>query len=190
MKLLIAFAVAALTCVVYARDPTTVCLPDVFQSDVYSLTTQDYGHLAIDFKQEVLGIHYIRSGVRVVFNLTDFSGHLINTTDGSCTQISAGGDIKNVVTKCLPANAILLTNTSKIGVSPNSVDVVGYEIDIGTGVTRVALSNTTPSVPVLREYTSNGAVVDVAFYTNPQTTVTLPQIFTVPAVCPPSTVVG
>lgn len=53
------------------------------------------------------------------------------------------------------ASAKLLTNgTSTIGVPPNSVAIEGWEIDIGAGVTRVALTTGANAIPIIREYRS------------------------------------
>lgn len=189
MKLLLILASVVFTTVLSDPDPTKVCLPEVFQSQLYSFTTDDYGTLAVDFKQEVLGIEYVKSEIRVVLNLTNFEGVGINTTDGKCQKISAAADINNVVTRCLPATAKLLTNSTRLGVAPNSVDLEAWEIDVGIGKTRVLLTTGANRIPVLRQFETD-KLKEVSVYANPQLTITQKGIFDVPAVCSPATVVG
>ncbi|BFZ01461.1 hypothetical protein BsWGS_04500 [Bradybaena similaris] len=179
MKLIVAFVSLAVACVLGAGpDPTKICLPE------------DYGRVAIDFKKELLAINYVKAELRIVINLTNYEGSAINITDGKCVKISASGNIANVVTRCLPASAKLLTNASNtIGIAPNQVSIQGWEIDVGTGITRVALTTGASVVPVIREY-NNGKTKDVAFYSNQKLTLTDEKIFEVPDDCAPSTVVG
>ncbi|BFZ01460.1 hypothetical protein BsWGS_04499 [Bradybaena similaris] len=191
MKLIVVFVSLAVACVLGAApDPTKVCLPEVLEADVYSATTDDYGKLAIDFKKGLLAVVYLKAEIKVVINLTNFEGNSINITDRSCKQILAGANIANVVTRCLPASAKLLTNgSSTIGVPPNSVSIEGWEIDIGIGVTRVALTTGNNAIPIIREYRS-GSTKDVAFYSNQRLSIADERIFDVPDDCEPLSVVG
>jgi hypothetical protein len=172
-------------------DPTTVCLPDVYQSNFYDFSTEIGGVMAYDFPNHLLAFQ-LTNGIRRVFNLTAFSAVSVNDTDGECTTLAPDVRYRTFNVQCVPANAELLSNSSYIGLSPGDTKVQAWKVDIpGVLTVRVALTTTTPAVLVVREYRVPGDTQSqVILFVNPQTSITNKNIFNVPPVCSPATVVG
>ncbi|KAI8777210.1 Ovipostatin 3 [Biomphalaria glabrata] len=185
MKFVI-FSVLALPMIIAQTwDPTKVCIPDLFQNDVYDFTKNDYGRAAVDFSKNQSAIAYVKAGFRVVYDLTKQKAYVIGAND-SCTVITMTAS-QNIM-KCLPPNAVELNNGSlTIGRVGHGLLMNSYEIPVDQD-TKIRLGYTAsdPAIPILRQLigTNSSVAGDVLFFTNPKTSVDA-DLFVVPTVCPP-----
>jgi hypothetical protein len=168
-----------------AKDPTTVCLPDIFQTNLYSLGRNVEAVSAYDFTQKEVALRYT-NGIRLVFNISDFSSAYINETDGSCVKNINDSNSRNMRFQCLPADARPLTSAATVlGLNPEGLSIEGWEFTLPDfGTVRVGVTASAPSVPVIRQYTTTGPLgSDVEIYYNPKPTIDDRSIFFIPPTC-------
>ncbi|XP_059147563.1 uncharacterized protein LOC131935207 [Physella acuta] len=183
------FVALVLPFVLAQPDPTTVCLPNQLQSDLYDFDKTDFGTVAADFTKNMTSLRFVKTNIRVVYDLLAGKGYLVSGT-GECTSFDL--QASQVITQCLPASATpLTTNDTVIGFGATSLKLVSYDVqfDDKTKV-RAAFTDSTPAFPVLRQVigTSTNITGDVLFFTNSKTTVDN-DLFIVPTVCTPLTAV-
>ncbi|XP_059147564.1 uncharacterized protein LOC131935208 [Physella acuta] len=189
MKFLV-FAAVSVVMVLAQRDPTTVCAPDTLQTDFYDFNRDDFGLAVADFTKNLTSLFFYKSGEKVVYDIANMQGYLTKK-DGACSQFPI--DATQLTFQCLPANAVELTNaTTYIGLSSSGIKITAWEIPLSTSVSiRVAVTDQTPAIPVLREILGAQTKVagDVLFFTNPSTTIDDTSMLFIPTVCPPAVVV-
>jgi hypothetical protein len=184
---------SALLVTVYGQDPdpTKACLPDVLQLNVRSLYTNATGVFAYNFPAKMIAVR-LNDGLHAVFNLTD--NKVAVTQDfgkDSCLKYSTNGQETyrfGILSQCLPAGAKLLTPANThLGLSPASLDIQAYELDTaGFGVARVAVTKSSPAVPVILQSiaTGNGLITpDVQLLVNAKTSIDDSSIFDAPDDC-------
>ena len=185
---------SALLVTVYgqAPDPTKVCLPDVLQLNLASLTQNATAVVAYDFPNKVFAIRYSQ-GLHAVVNSTDGTIARMNHTDSSCTRVPSPSSFKVFYSQCLPASAKLVSPAGTyFGLSPDSLDIQGWSYDVESfGTVLVGVTTGSPAVPVVRQITSSVAGrSDIQLLVNAKTTVDDATIFDVPDDCPAEAVVG
>ncbi|XP_059147558.1 uncharacterized protein LOC131935202 [Physella acuta] len=190
MKFLVIAAVSVVL-VLAKRDPTKVCAPDTLQTGFYDFNRDDYGLAVADFTKNLTSLSFYKSGVKVVYDNNNMKGYLTNK-DGACSQFPL--DATQLTSQCLPSNAVELANdTIHIGLSSSGTKITTWEIQSSaTAGVRVAVTNQTPAIPVLRQVlggTQTKVAGDVLFFTNPSTTIDNTSMLFIPSVCPPAVVV-
>jgi hypothetical protein len=184
---------SALLVTVYgqAPDPTKVCLPDVLQLNLASLTQNASAVVAYDFPKNVFAIRY-NQGIHAVVNGADGTIARINQTDSSCVRVTSPSSFKDLYSQCLPARARLVTPPGTFfGLSPERLDIQGWSYDVeSVGTVSVGVTTGSPSVPVIRNIISSVGRSDIQLLVNAKTTIDDATIFDVPDDCPAQAVVG
>ncbi|BFZ01458.1 hypothetical protein BsWGS_04497 [Bradybaena similaris] len=173
-------------------DPTKVCLPDTFQSNIYSLDSHNAGLIAFDFPNDALAVRS-SNGLRSVYNLSDYSMASINETDGDCKLLPSNDMYKIFGFQCLPATTVLISNATRhIGLIDSDSLFLGWRVPFpGVGAVTLALTTTDPAIPILREFkTSPDSEPHIVLFFNAKLGVDDKSIFTVPDDCTPATIVG
>lgn len=174
------------------QDPTKICLPDVLQINLTSVFHNTTGLAVFNFPKQLVTLRSTY-GTRLVFNFSDETVALINELDGSCTKSQYTVYIGIVLAQCLPANSKPITNADiYLGLRPDSLEVEGWEYTVpSAGTVRNLVTKGSPSVPVIRRVIlADPNSSDVEIFSDPKVTIDDPTLFTIPDICPPTTVVG
>ncbi|KAH9505518.1 hypothetical protein Btru_057490 [Bulinus truncatus] len=167
------------------RDPTKVCMPDTLQFLTFNLNKDEGGIEAIDFKKNLLG-SITPSGTLV----QDFNSKKSYITDasGNCQVFDIPED--GIFTQCLPARAKWV-GEANWGFGPNLLPEDGYELTYMGGTLRILVTKQPgqPRYIMMSKFIECNGNSTVTIYLNPSVTITQANIFDIPKVCSPATVV-